>query len=60
MQAFELSQLISQQQSGNKLYAQAGSIVCVAKKVEHKFHSIEEELRVIAFFAPAEGSNREP
>ncbi len=37
---------------------QAGSIVYVAKNVEHKFHSIEEELTVIVFFAPAEYSNR--
>jgi mannose-6-phosphate isomerase-like protein (cupin superfamily) len=36
---------------------QAGSIVYVAKNVEHKFHSIEEELRVLVFFAPAEHSN---
>ncbi len=36
---------------------QAGSIVYVAKNVEHRFHSIEEELRVIVFFAPAEYSN---
>ena len=37
---------------------QAGSIVYVAKNVEHHFHSIEEELTVIVFFAPAEYSNR--
>lgn len=37
---------------------QAGSIVYVAKTVEHRFHSIEEELTVIVFFAPAEYSNR--
>ncbi|HET9913483.1 MAG TPA: cupin domain-containing protein [Anaerolineales bacterium] len=37
---------------------QAGSIVYVAKNVEHKFHSIEEELTVLVFFAPAEYSNR--
>ncbi|MCK6539210.1 MAG: cupin domain-containing protein [Anaerolineales bacterium] len=37
---------------------QAGSIVYVAKNVEHRFHSIEEELRVLVFFAPAEYSNR--
>jgi len=37
---------------------QAGSIVYVAKHVEHRFHSIEEELKVIVFFAPAEYSNR--
>jgi len=46
--------------------AQAGSIVYVAKNVEHCFHSIEAERRiepvemltVIVFFAPAEYSNR--
>ena len=37
---------------------QAGSIVCVAKNVEHRFHSIEEELTVLVFFAPAEYSNK--
>ena len=37
---------------------QAGSIVYVAKKVEHRFHSIEAELTVIVFFAPAEYSNK--
>jgi len=35
---------------------QAGSIVYVAKNVEHRFHSIEEDLTVIVFFAPAEYS----
>lgn len=38
---------------------QSGSIVYVAKNVEHRFHSIEEELTVIVFFAPAEYSNRQ-
>ena len=106
MQAFELTQLISQREAANKLYleflkvpdlsmglyvlpaggtdpqsphtedevyyvvsgraeikvadedraVQAGSIVYVAKNVEHKFHSIEEELRMLVFFAPAEYS----
>ena len=37
---------------------QAGSIVYVAKNVEHKFHSIEEDLKVIVFFAPSEYSNQ--
>ncbi len=37
---------------------QAGSIVYVAKNVDHRFHSIVEELTVIVFFAPAEYSNR--
>jgi mannose-6-phosphate isomerase-like protein (cupin superfamily) len=106
MQAFELTQLISQRAAGDKRYleflkvhdlsmglyvlpaggtdmqsphtedevyyvvsgrakirvadedrdVQAGSIVYVAKNVEHRFHSIEEELTVIVFFAPAEYS----
>lgn len=38
---------------------QAGSIVYVAKNVEHKFHSIVEELTIIVFFAPAEYSNKQ-
>jgi mannose-6-phosphate isomerase-like protein (cupin superfamily) len=37
---------------------QAGSIVYVAKNVEHRFHSIEQELTLLVFFAPAEYSNR--
>jgi mannose-6-phosphate isomerase-like protein (cupin superfamily) len=35
---------------------QRGSIVYVVKNVEHHFHSIEEELTVLVFFAPAEYS----
>jgi mannose-6-phosphate isomerase-like protein (cupin superfamily) len=107
MQAFELTQLISQQASSNNPYLEflrvpdfsmgfyflpaggtdpqsphsedevyyvvsgrakikvgeadrevrAGSIVYVAKNVEHRFHSVEEELKVLVFFAPAEYSN---
>ena len=38
---------------------QAGSVVYVAKNMEHRFHSIEEELTILVFFAPAEYSNRE-
>jgi len=37
---------------------QAGSIVYVAKNVAHHFHSIEEDLTVLVFFAPAEYSNK--
>jgi quercetin dioxygenase-like cupin family protein len=37
---------------------QAGSIIYVAKNVEHSFHSIEEELTIIVFFAPVEYSNK--
>jgi mannose-6-phosphate isomerase-like protein (cupin superfamily) len=37
---------------------QAGSIVYVGKNVAHHFHSIEEELTVLVFFAPAEYSKK--
>ncbi len=36
----------------------AGAVVFVAAEVEHCFHSISEELRVLVFFAPAEYSLR--
>src|SRR5215207_6502587 len=35
---------------------EAGSIVYVEKNVAHHFHSIEEELTILVFFAPAEYS----
>ena len=37
---------------------QAGSILYVAKNVAHHFHSIEEDLTVLVFFAPAEYANK--
>jgi len=37
---------------------QAGSIIYVEKNVAHRFHSVEEELTVLVFFAPAENSNK--
>jgi mannose-6-phosphate isomerase-like protein (cupin superfamily) len=36
-----------------------GSIVYVAKDTPHRFHSIQEELRLLVFFAPAEYSSKE-
>jgi mannose-6-phosphate isomerase-like protein (cupin superfamily) len=36
----------------------AGSIVYVEKNVAHHFHSIEEDLTLLVFFAPAEYSNK--
>lgn len=33
-----------------------GSILFVKANVEHHFHSIEEDLTLLVFFAPAEGS----
>jgi mannose-6-phosphate isomerase-like protein (cupin superfamily) len=38
---------------------QGGSIVYVAKNVAHHFHSIEEDLTLLVFFAPAEYSNNQ-
>jgi mannose-6-phosphate isomerase-like protein (cupin superfamily) len=35
---------------------QAGSVVYVPKNVQHRFHSITEELTLLVFFAPAEYS----
>jgi mannose-6-phosphate isomerase-like protein (cupin superfamily) len=35
-----------------------GSIVFVPAAVEHRFHSIEEDLTVLVFFAPAEYANQ--
>lgn len=32
----------------------AGSIVYVEKGVDHRFHSITEDLQILVFFAPAE------
>jgi mannose-6-phosphate isomerase-like protein (cupin superfamily) len=36
-----------------------GSIVFVAANVEHRFHTIIEDLTILVFFAPAEYSQRE-
>lgn len=33
-----------------------GDVIYVRRGVEHRFHGIEEELRVLVFFAPAEYS----
>jgi len=44
--------------AGEDRAVQAGSVVYVSKTVEHRFHSIEEELTVLVFFAPAEYSKR--
>lgn len=44
--------------AGESRDVQAGSIVYVEKNVAHRFHSIEEDLTVLVFFAPAEYSNK--
>ncbi|PJF40609.1 MAG: cupin domain-containing protein [Chloroflexi bacterium] len=38
---------------------QAGSIVYVAAHVEHRFHTIMEDLQILVFFAPHEYANVE-
>ena len=38
---------------------QTGSVVYVANNVAHRFHSIEENLTVLVFFAPAEYSSKQ-
>jgi mannose-6-phosphate isomerase-like protein (cupin superfamily) len=45
---------------GEDRMVQPGSVVYVAAGVEHSFHSIEEELRLLVFFAPAEYSQASP
>jgi mannose-6-phosphate isomerase-like protein (cupin superfamily) len=37
---------------------QAGSVIFVAAHVEHRFHTITEDLDIIVFFAPAEYANK--
>ncbi len=36
-----------------------GSVIFVAARVPHRFHTITETLNVLVFFAPAEGANAE-
>src|SRR2546425_11498200 len=36
---------------------EAGSVIFVAAKGEHRFHSINEDMVILVFFAPAEYSN---
>lgn len=38
---------------------QAGSILFVAAGVEHRFHSITDDLKIIVFFAPPEYTNQQ-
>jgi quercetin dioxygenase-like cupin family protein len=37
-----------------------GSVLYVAAGVEHRFHAIEEELRILVLFAPAEDATAPP
>jgi mannose-6-phosphate isomerase-like protein (cupin superfamily) len=44
--------------AGEDVAVQPGSILYVAANVEHRFHSISEDLKVLVVFAPAEYSNQ--
>ncbi len=41
---------------GQEQLVEPGSIVYVAANVAHRFHSIQEQLEVLVFFAPAESA----
>ncbi|MGG3726753.1 cupin domain-containing protein [Bacillus wiedmannii] len=38
------------------IFVESGSIIYVKANMEHRFHTIEEDLTVLVFFAPAEYS----
>ncbi|MGH7761756.1 MAG: cupin domain-containing protein [Candidatus Dormibacteraceae bacterium] len=44
--------------AGDDQPVKPGSLVFVAAGVEHRFHDIEEELRVLVFWAPPHASQR--
>ncbi|MFI5272987.1 MAG: cupin domain-containing protein [Ktedonobacterales bacterium] len=44
--------------AGEDTAVEPGSLVFVAAQVEHRFHSITDDLTVLVFFAPAEYSLR--
>jgi mannose-6-phosphate isomerase-like protein (cupin superfamily) len=46
------------QVAGEDRDVQAGSLVFVAAGVEHRFHDIEEDLRVLVFWAPPHAAAR--
>jgi mannose-6-phosphate isomerase-like protein (cupin superfamily) len=41
---------------GQTVAVQPGSVIYVPRREEHRFHDVDEDLAVIVFFAPAEGS----
>jgi len=45
--------------AGEDRPVKAGSLVFVAAEVEHRFHDIEEELRVLVFWAPPHNVSRQ-
>ena len=45
---------------GESRAVREGSVVYVPANAPHRFHSIEEELSILVFFAPAEYARRQP
>lgn len=45
--------------AGDERTVQAGSLVFVGAGVEHRFHDIKEDLRVLVFWAPPHSSARQ-
>jgi mannose-6-phosphate isomerase-like protein (cupin superfamily) len=45
--------------AGEDRSVKAGSLVYVAARVEHRFHSIDEDLRVLVFWAPPHNRKRQ-
>ena len=45
---------------GESRAVRAGSLVYVPANAPHHFHTIEEELTILVFFAPAEYARRQP
>jgi len=46
--------------AGEQRPVRAGSLVFVAAQVEHRFHDIEEDLRVLVFWAPPHRPSSRP
>ena len=44
--------------NGDDVSVSEGSVLYVPKQIEHRFHSIEEDLHILVFFAPEEGSQK--
>jgi quercetin dioxygenase-like cupin family protein len=44
--------------AGENRPVQPGSIIFVAANAEHRFHTISEDLMLLVFFTPAEGTVR--
>jgi len=41
---------------GENIAVEPGSLIFVAANIEHRFHTITEDLTVLVFFAPAEST----